>query len=317
MLLILTNSQDATANYLCPILSNEGIDYQRLDTDRVLDQAQLGFTDVQPWLEIEGVRLRPDEIHTIWLRRPERLRKRTGSEDVNSDFAVTEWTAALEGYLAHVAEERWVNHAAANAHASSKIRQLTLAASLGLRVPESVVTQSADVARQLAERWNGRIIAKPLSSAAVSGSDGSRLLIFTNDVGLDDLEEDDCLAACPTLFQERIQKAIDVRVTVIDGNLHPVGLRAGDAPGNQRTDIRRNNMVDVIYESVTLPDGVRRRILELMSIYRLRFAAIDMAVSTEGEWVFFEVNPNGQWAWMDLAGATSIADSFLKSFSQT
>jgi hypothetical protein len=61
---------------------------------------------------------------------------------------------------------------------------------------------------------------------------------------------------------------------------------------------------------------VERRLLTLAADYGLRFAAIDMAVALTGEWVFFEVNPNGQWAWLDLVGASDIASSFVRAFSK-
>jgi hypothetical protein len=38
-----------------------------------------------------------------------------------------------------------------------------------------------------------------------------------------------------------------------------------------------------------------------------------MAFTKDYKWVFFEVNPNGQWAWLDLEGVTDIASLLLKS----
>jgi hypothetical protein len=39
-------------------------------------------------------------------------------------------------------------------------------------------------------------------------------------------------------------------------------------------------------------------------------------VTPEGEWVFLEVNPNGQWAWLQdetgLPIASAIADALVK-----
>src|SRR5206468_1650617 len=92
-------------------------------------------------------------------------------------------------------------------------------------------------------------------------------------------------------------------------------LTASDPDGSQRCDIRRNNMDDVTYRPIALPVDIESKIRELMRHYRLRFAAIDMAVTPSDQWVFFEVNPNGQWAWLDLAGEASIAASFVEAFT--
>ena len=39
-----------------------------------------------------------------------------------------------------------------------------------------------------------------------------------------------------------------------------------------------------------------------------------MAIGTDGNWYFFEINPNGQWAWLDSDGGTNIAGSFIRAF---
>jgi hypothetical protein len=40
-----------------------------------------------------------------------------------------------------------------------------------------------------------------------------------------------------------------------------------------------------------------------------------MAVADDEQWYFFEVNPNGQWAWLDLCADATIYKSVCKSFS--
>ena len=94
---------------------------------------------------------------------------------------------------------------------------------------------------------------------------------------------------------------------MVDDAVHGVTLTAAEPDGSQRCDIRRNNMSDVRYEKIDLPDDIRSGLIELMRFYELRFAAIDMVIDVEGNWHFLEINPNGQWAWLDLAGASNIA----------
>ena len=123
------------------------------------------------------------------------------------------------------------------------------------------------------------------------------------------------LASCPTLFQERIAKSLDVRLTFLDGLVAAVGLRRLDGE-DQILDIRRDNMQGVIHGKVAVPSEPEAKLGRLVSSYGLRFAAVDMAIDCEGEWVFFEINPNGQWAWMDFAGATGLVARFVERFSQ-
>jgi hypothetical protein len=100
----------------------------------------------------------------------------------------------------------------------------------------------------------------------------------------------------------------------VDGHAHAVSLKAREPDGTQRCDIRKNNMDEVVYKEVALPGDVARGVRALMDRYGLRFAAVDMAIGADGGWYFFEVNPNGQWAWLDLSGGADIASSFIRVF---
>ena len=121
---------------------------------------------------------------------------------------------------------------------------------------------------------------------------------------------------CPILFQELIPKVLDVRVTMIDGVIIATGMKASDNDGSQRLDIRRNNMSDVEYSSLVMPEKVSAALSSFVQSYGLRFAAIDFGITDAGEWIFFELNPNGQWAWLDLFGATDIGSVFVKQLKK-
>jgi D-alanine-D-alanine ligase-like ATP-grasp enzyme len=54
-----------------------------------------------------------------------------------------------------------------------------------------------------------------------------------------------------------------------------------------------------------------------MKHYGLRFAAIDFVVDVEGQWFFLEINPGGQWAWLDIAGVADIASDLARAMTKT
>jgi hypothetical protein len=45
---------------------------------------------------------------------------------------------------------------------------------------------------------------------------------------------------------------------------------------------------------------VQASIRRLMDSFGLNFASLDMIVTPEGDFVFLELNPNGQWLWLEL-----------------
>ena len=313
--LVLTNRDDYTADYLCDELRGNGRDVVRLDTDSLPEPFGVGYERGEASLTLGARRLSANEIAAVWYRRPKPLALSTLPDGPGeAQFVEREWAEALEAVLAHVPVARWVNHPARNALASRKPEQLTRAAALGLRVPPTLVTQDASTLRRFWEESDGRLIAKPLRVGFVEREDPGRdTLIYTSPVRERDLGQADALARCPTLFQHAVDKSLDVRITAVDQQLVAVGLRATDA-GRQRLDIRRDNMEDVVYSDVDLPATVREKLLKLLGSYGLRYAAVDFVVDLDGEWIFLEINPNGQWAWLDLVGAAHIAPLFDRAF---
>lgn len=316
VLLVLTHSADATADYLCGRLRDEQVDFTRLDTDYVPALVKIEFSNVTT-LHVARKSLVPRDISNVWLRRPQPISHCVGTDPAEQRHTNAEWSEAIEGFLSQVPIARWMNHPTRNVNASHKIEQLVRASQFGLRIPDTIVTQSGSSLRAFWEKHAGNLIVKPLASGFLErAKPEDDTNIYTNRVRVDDMEFADRVASCPTLCQELISKLSDVRATIVDGSIHAVSMIRSEDGGRQRLDIRRDNMRDVAYAPITLPQGVRDSLLALVDSYGLRFAAVDFGIDSNGQWNFFEINPNGQWAWLDLAGATSIADSFISSFKQ-
>ena len=317
MLFILTNSQDTTASYLISVLEKSTIPFLRLDTDRFLPRIATSYSQGKPSIKIDGRSYKPEDVSDVWYRRPEKLKDDRFDNSPESRYMLSEWTEFIECFFAHVPKKKWVNHPSCNTTASRKLEQLTTAVKLGFTVPDTLVTQEPDKLRSFFELHQGKVIVKPLSTGYIERTgEANDSLIYTNRLNERHLDNLDDLSLCPTFFQQFIQKHFDVRITVMDSDVHAVTLQATDRPGEQRCDIRRNNMSDVTYRVIQLPENINVRIQRLVAHYKLRFAAIDMAISTSGEWYFFEVNPNGQWAWLDMCAGMNISASFVKAFSE-
>ena len=74
MILILTNSQDSTADYLVSVLARKRIPFLRFDTDTGVQRSKIEFTCLTAFLDYDGATYQPEEFSNVWYRRPERLR---------------------------------------------------------------------------------------------------------------------------------------------------------------------------------------------------------------------------------------------------
>jgi glutathione synthase/RimK-type ligase-like ATP-grasp enzyme len=317
MIVIISNSLDVTADYVCSRLEQGQFDYVRLDTDYLTGKTELLYKFDNLSLVVDQRTLVPENINSIWYRRPQPLKPPAEKtfEKGEQAHALSEWSAAIEGFLAHIPTKLWINHPRNNASAASKLEQLSRARRLGLTIPKTLVTQSFEETIEFWKECKESLVVKPISHGYIERENSQEdTLIFTNEVTLDQLNKNrELLSLCPTLFQEKVEKIYDIRINVIDDEVIAVAIYASKEYKLQTIDIRKNNMQNVRDELVTLPSILINKILELCRSYELRFAAIDMAFTKDYNWVFFEINPNGQWAWLDLEGVTDIASLLLKS----
>jgi glutathione synthase/RimK-type ligase-like ATP-grasp enzyme len=105
------------------------------------------------------------------------------------------------------------------------------------------------------------------------------------------------LVVAPCILQEFIPKAFDVRVTIVGDSIFAAAIHSQDS-GSTQVDWRAGVALDLKHEVVEAPSNVAEACFALCRDLGLEFAAIDFAVRDDGSWVFFEVNPNGQWAWL-------------------
>ena len=309
---VLTNSADVTSDYLCERLTRAGIRHCRVDTDVLSQGAVLDLETNDLRLAWGGTVLRPADISTLIVRRPRAFEPPIQGDPHQKRHASDEWSEAVEGFLAHIPLANWINHPSRTFNASHKVEQLTRARNVGLRLPSWLVTSRPEAARAFLQTYGPQIVAKPLASGYIERDrpeEDSQIYTTAVTVAHRDLFER--LPACPVLFQQLVAKKLDVRLVVVDDQMVAVGLEARNPGGQQRLDIRRNEMRDVSYSILSVPQGVTDGVLRMMHGYGLRFGAFDFAMDQHDQWVFFELNPNGQWAWLDLEANADVARLFV------
>ena len=300
MILIVSNSLDETANVVNRELTKIGTQVARLDTDILdLENSSLEY-DGNRKLEmlINGETYTPEDFHFVWFRRPKNLSIPNTSDFYSDQLTKFEWPESLEGFLANIPESKWMNHPRNILSASSKIEQLCRAQDIGFKIPKTLLTRDGNKAIDFFYEIDGNVVTKP---SAIGHFENQCELghIYTNRVNEEEiLTIRNKKLTYPTLFQELILPKTDVRVTVFDRQVFGVNLQNS----NGHIDIRYNNMSGVNYSKVTIPKYIEVTILEMVESYGLRFAALDFVLDDFGNWHFLEINPNGQWVWLDQQG---------------
>jgi glutathione synthase/RimK-type ligase-like ATP-grasp enzyme len=317
--LIVTNRADLHADIVAPKIAARGGAPFRLNLDefpacyalqaRFEDGACRGELTYLPTDDTLAL----DDVGAVWMR------KRADFRFASDDLAAQELAYAREETehvvfsLLYSLDCRWMSHPAALRAACWKGEQLLRAARMGFRTAPSLITnRRAGVDRF---RSGGRpVVFKSLSSPTLAvervapgerltGGVPTTLITAEHEAVLDAVEE------LPSFFQAHVAKACELRVTV-------VGARVLAARIHSQADARtaldyRDGAADILYEPAELPADVEARCRALVASYGLTYGALDLIVTPEGEHVFLENNPGGQFlfveqlAGIDLSGAVA------------
>lgn len=298
--LILTRRFDLTADAVIRELNDLGVSLHRIDTadfpqDARLEAITCGSDSWTGALHTADRTVNLTSIHSIWYRRPSKFRPDGDLPASAQAFAYRETRAALGGLLRSL-DCLWVNHPEHSVSAGYKPTQLSMARKHQLRVPDSLITNDPERALKFwRENRSSGVVYKVLSNALLDDNSGNSLVVYTQTVEEEHLNEIERVSDAPCLFQELIEKRFDIRITVVGDSVFYAKIEGGPrGPIDWRSAYE-----DVSYEEFNLPDDIERSCVLLTKEFGLRFSAIDMAVSTQGEFVFFELNPNGQWLWIE------------------
>jgi hypothetical protein len=226
------------------------------------------------------------------------------TSDAVESFVSQEMQGLFDSILAGYADCRWVNPRTRLAGARPKISQLQRARDLGFRIPDTLVTTNVDALKQFADRHRGQIVAKPIQ-AQVIGSGEDALIVGTRHLTPKYFES--AVSACPCYAQERLLLKSEIRVVAFGSQLYSFRLTAKE----KADDLKQLKLCQIDHTRCELDEGTSRKVHSLMSFYGLEFGAIDLAVTDEEDPIFLELNPNGQWLWLQYMTGENLIDPFI------
>ncbi len=301
MIGIVSHTDDLHTREVVTRLRSAGASYRVLDTARVPSRATLttrqesGGAWAGTWADDDGTcDLR--ELRSMWWRRPQPFVLHEGIANFEDRaFALGECAAMVAGIWRCV-DAQWVNDPDRDEAAGRKMDQLRLAAGLGLRVPATCMTNDPDAAREFVDARDGAVVYKSFSATPSTWRE-------TRPVRDAELGLMDSVRLAPVIFQELVAGGRDVRVTVVGDEVFAAEIRADQSA--YEFDFRIDTMHAPISE-FRLPTDVEEGLLALLGVLGLRYGAADFRVAPDGELVFLEVNPAGQWLFVEIATGQPI-----------
>ncbi|GGK38724.1 MvdC/MvdD family ATP grasp protein [Nocardia camponoti] len=229
-----------------------------------------------------------DDVRAVWWRRAHPCAVPHGVRAADDEFRQAECDGFLQGMLWSI-PAYWVNDPAAERTAARKIVQLETAQRAGFVVPETLITNDPDEARSFVESRSGPVVYKRTGTGRGEFSE-------TRIIADADLGRLMSIRSTPTTFQDYIAAACDLRVVWVDGIEWTV--RIDSQAGVGRVDSRLDTSVD--FTPYRLPASVSKSLSTLMGALGLSFGVVDLRLGADGEYYFLEVNPQGQFAYLEI-----------------
>lgn len=323
-ILILTHAKDGTSDMVIEKLKERRFSCVRFDTENFPEKIKLTIKldngELKGQIIIGDTTIALDDITVVWNRRPHK-------PEISSikDAKTKEWVEEESHWLLRclwglMEGKFWINPIASNEKVQfNKPYQMLVAHKIGLIIPNSVLTNCPDDAIRFSNNTSGEMALKVIKSVAVHYSE-KILLLHTKKINREDLNEQALMGIrhSPVFLQEYIAKKTELRITVVAEKVFACEIDSQICKETEE-DWRKHVFLkeEIPHRIYDLPPDIKNKCIKLVKELGLYFGAIDIILTPNNEYVFLEVNPNGQWAWIEqLTGmpiSSAIADFLIKN----
>lgn len=319
--------QDPQTSLLEETFVSRGSDYVRLNVDDFPGQCTVSWNNADrssPSFTVGKRRIDASEICGIWYRGPVRFGVKHPNPELvkltsgwaaysQREFVERESEGFLNSLWVLLQHERvWVNHPLASLQAMHKIHQLALAREIGLRVSQTLVTNDPEEVARLFERCSGRVVFKVVNPYDPRSWDaeGRVYQTYTTPLSPKILDNPDVLKAAPAIYQELVEKRYELRVTVVGKRAFTCVIHSQEYEETRydwRHSVGKDRVLRV--DAGSFPE-IERKCVWLARDLGVPYLACDLIVRQDGEVVFLEGNPTGEFFFvqqrlpeLEIAGA--------------
>jgi glutathione synthase/RimK-type ligase-like ATP-grasp enzyme len=311
--LIFTNKLDVEADLVGIGLLRRGIDYLRLDIDDIPDQHLLikYFLEDERASNLELTTGADDshdlaKIKVVWLRHFDTKEINFGGTEFSNIFAFQQWNDALLTLQNNLASSEWIDRPDATLLAENRFEQLSVAKKVGFSIPATLITNDPLAAREFYSDHDGDIVLKTLHHHGILIKD-KRYSIYTRPFLNHDTSKLNGLIHAPCILQERLHKRSELRVTVVGKQAFAVEIDS-QSTIDGKDDWHRSDILSLPKRVVGLEHSISELCVKLINSLGLKYGAIDLVNTKADDLVFLEVNPTGDWYWIERSTGLRISE---------
>ncbi|PPU93510.1 hypothetical protein XalbCFBP2523_06260 [Xanthomonas albilineans] len=298
--IIVGNSEDIHAVAVAWALERAGACVVLWDGIGVSDSSVVTHFPTSAGSDLRMGKERINDVRSLWFRRPVPYQPLAGLDPVSLKFTRNELQSA-HGSLAAALRSK-ASFIVGDWHpidAGMKGLQLDAAVACGFHIPDTVITNDPAVVADFRARQEN-LLVKHFTPHFWSSEQNRKCwqcgpVVIPQDRKIDDAS----IRACPAIYQTLVNKAFDLRITVIGHRIFSARIVGHN--GTALLDWRPSSVKpgELRMDWYDVDARTRTSINALMEKLDLRYGCIDLAVDLQGNVFFFEVNTGGQFLFID------------------
>ena len=279
----------------------EVVNWLRLNNSKFLilnSKCQIDFyfkINQEQEIFINDINLR--KINSLWYRNGElnsNAKIEIGSKSLQNQinkFLSSEWKVLSDFFFNNFHEKKVLGDYLLKEY--NKLDQLVLAKKCGFNIPNTIIgTKQADFdsVNDLSK------ITKPVNNIFIATDEDFQLSSYAKEITNEHIQNRKG-TFFPSLIQEKIQRKYEIRIFFIKTRLFPMAIFNDN---RNAIDIREYNSANNIrYVPYVLNNSIKNKIMDFINRAGLSTGSIDIIVTPQNEFYFLEVNPCGQYDYLN------------------
>lgn len=307
MILIVGQRDDPHVASVTDCLIKRGRDFFVFDTFDTRSDGMRVAVSNNVILDVEGNRFDLNDVRSVWWRLKPRylVPQESVSELYNYYFIHREWIQIWDYLTLELSSKFQINDRKFDQLASNKLLQLKLAEAIGFKVPLTLVSNNFD---EIGEFINSTRHTSAIFKTLTPYMSPDGMLAYSTIIDTETLGDKRALVkAVPGIFQEFIAKSFELRITIVGNHVFAARIES-EYSTKTRVDWREDIYNTSLYSEYTLESQFVSQILVLHKEFGLIYGAYDFIVDKNDNYFFLEVNPVGQWMWLEQALGFPISE---------
>jgi len=298
-ILILTKKMDIESDLLGIQFLKNGIDYVKITEEDIPLNFHFEFKIGQfndSVLHIGNRKVSANEIKIVLFRYFDLKFLNYYSGTVHQMYFAQQWYQAFN-CMPIALDALWINNPQRTFDAENRLNQLLLAQNIGFSIPETVITNEMEAAKKFFKKFRKSTIVKVLHHHDVYLNQKSYRFL-TNNIETSHLPKFDEITYAPVIFQKKIENDSEIRITVVNDKTFSCRISTGQEKHNF-SDLHKIKEKELIFSEINIGKKMEKLCINLNRKLGLLVSSIDLVQSKNGELFFLEINPIGDWNWIE------------------